>query len=478
METKGSKNMTDLEGLRDLYKSIPFARGPLKFLIDLYLKAYSKLLRDQDAVDPVKSFQVHLLLTVCLMTGVLMWSYSFVSYFYIKNDLIKYVSFFYVFVHHFSLVVYRRRGNIILATYCMLIAGGIFQTHFALQTGGFFSTTIIWLGILPLIAGILTNKTHTFLWSALVGTTIILVFIVDVGYGLFPNNMEESGRLVTQFLNAYGMIFLNGFFTLFLLQLARVNADSLRSRVLSKQNLLHVLAHDIANPISVVSNNVHFLSRYLIKKGFTDEKVEKRLEHCTTGIQNSIDIISSVRDIEAFEVGKKNLTLRPVDLRNCLFNVVKMLKCRIESKRIKITTEFLDTRKVLGIATVIEQQVFANVLTNAIKFSDQNSEIKVTISSFDDEFIRVSFRDYGVGIPPYILNNLFDPLSSTNRTGTGGEVGTGFGMPIAFKTMNILEGRILVESFEKEVRPDDHGTDFQLFFKYGTSQIVKQSIVV
>ena len=73
--------------------------------------------------------------------------------------------------------------------------------------------------------------------------------------------------------------------------------------------------------------------------------------------------------------------------------------------------------------------------------------------------------DDGIGIPDSILTKLFDDEAKTSRPGTGGEPGTGFGMPIVKSYMDIYEGNIEVLSKVKDNGQNDSGTTFNLLFK-------------
>ena len=96
-----------------------------------------------------------------------------------------------------------------------------------------------------------------------------------------------------------------------------------------------------------------------------------------------------------------------------------------------------------------------NILTNALKFSHPQSKILIRADRKEDG-LRLSVRDFGIGIPPDLLQDLFDITKATSRAGTGGESGTGFGMPLMKRFINSYGGRIEIHSREKT---EDHGTE-------------------
>ena len=108
--------------------------------------------------------------------------------------------------------------------------------------------------------------------------------------------------------------------------------------------------------------------------------------------------------------------------------------------------------------------VINNVVSNAIKFSRPKSEITVQSQALD-KFTVISVSDEGIGIPKAILDSLFAMNKSTSRPGTKGEKGTGFGMPLVKKYMELFGGDIIVDSKCQEDFPQDSGKTIKLKFK-------------
>jgi signal transduction histidine kinase len=108
-------------------------------------------------------------------------------------------------------------------------------------------------------------------------------------------------------------------------------------------------------------------------------------------------------------------------------------------------------------------------LSNAIKFSEPGTEIRVDIYA-EAESIKLVITDRGMGIPAEIIPYLFDRGKATSRPGTQGERGTGFGLPIVKAYMNRYGGSIEVHSVPKAEGVNDHGTTFTLVFVAAASE--------
>jgi signal transduction histidine kinase len=76
--------------------------------------------------------------------------------------------------------------------------------------------------------------------------------------------------------------------------------------------------------------------------------------------------------------------------------------------------------------------------------------------------VLVKFVDHGIGIPPSILSGLFDIGHNVSRPGTAGEKGTGYGMPLLRRFVEIYGGDVDVQSRDREVDPSDSGTIFTI----------------
>lgn len=431
-----------------------------QFLRHQYMQFFKWLVSSEHRGHSVMEFKVHMLLVVVFVTGILMWAYAFLAYAEINHPSIRYTGFLCAFVHLISPIVYKYTKSITAATYTMLIPGGLFQVHFALLTGGFYTTTIVWVGILPMIAGILTDRFHTILWGILAMLSIIVTFSLSM-MNMTGNYFTDSGRTIAQFQVTFGMILLNSAFTIFLLILATKYEEIQKKRKIAFQNLLRIMVHDIANPLTVIMNMTKALP--FVKGDPTQENYFQN-QIITQSVKMS-NIIESVRWMEGLESGKKVPKVQEVRLRQTVEAALKTLDPLLNNKKIIVQLEVADDLIVMGHPTVIENQVLGNIISNCIKFSPTGSVLKIKGEQTNAETACLTIADQGIGIPEAILENIFDPFYPTNRKGTNGEEGTGFGMPIALKSMEFFKGTIKIESKAIENYPTDHGTVFKLFFQ-------------
>lgn len=161
--------------------------------------------------------------------------------------------------------------------------------------------------------------------------------------------------------------------------------------------------------------------------------------------------------------GKVELNLKPVAIHDVVDHCNFILKDRLEKK--EVTINFID--KISGCVfaladkTSLANSVALNILTNALKFSHRGNQIKIE-AELQDDWIIMSITDYGPGIPENNVDKIFEIGSPTTTKGTGGEKGTGFGLPLAKYFMEAYGGKITVKSKHIDSHPTEHGTTFYL----------------
>lgn len=139
---------------------------------------------------------------------------------------------------------------------------------------------------------------------------------------------------------------------------------------------------------------------------------------------------------------------------------ILMVEPKAEAKNVTINVHYARTRDILCAAEslALTHQVLVNILSNAIKFSRLGGKVDIFIAR-NEASVDIMVRDYGVGIPPNIMEGLFNPSQPTTRAGTAGEKGTGFGMPLAKAYVDKFGGQLRVESQTPDISPDKHGTN-------------------
>ncbi len=233
--------------------------------------------------------------------------------------------------------------------------------------------------------------------------------------------------------------------------------DNLSTSNKAKRQFVHILCHDLKNPIGAASLAIEMC---MAKPDRSTKYLPKALDQ----LKNGIDVIDLVRTMEALDDGKVQLELSTINLNHALNASLETLEENIESKNIQVKKEVDPSLEVVAQEISLVNSVLNNILTNAIKFSPRGGVIEIS-GSEEDGFINLYFKDHGIGMPRKLLSKIFDANETTSRRGTDGEKGTGYGMPLVKKFIQNYGGEITVESTEEKEDPENHGTTIKIKFK-------------
>jgi signal transduction histidine kinase len=186
--------------------------------------------------------------------------------------------------------------------------------------------------------------------------------------------------------------------------------------------------------------------------------------------KNGIDIIEMVRNLRAIDEGKAQLFLGPVNLHKAVHTSVDMLKVRFDQKKVSVVCDVAEKVFVHADQTSLINSVINNLLTNALKFSHADSEVLIRAYSPDQETICLSVKDSGIGMPKETIDAIFDLEKSASRKGTQDEKGTGFGMPLMKKFLDIYGATVEIRSKCIDTYPEGHGTEFVITFDKAESK--------
>ncbi len=143
----------------------------------------------------------------------------------------------------------------------------------------------------------------------------------------------------------------------------------------------------------------------------------------------------------------------------------------LSKKGIRVVNTIDESIVVNAERVSLNNVVLSNLLSNAIKYSYPNS--KVELSAEETEFsVVVTIKDYGMGIPEFLLPQIFNPRKVTRRAGTLNEQGTGYGMGLVKKIMKVYGGAIDIESVAKSADNRKHFTSMILTFQKAKSSEV------
>lgn len=199
------------------------------------------------------------------------------------------------------------------------------------------------------------------------------------------------------------------------------------------------VAHEINNPIAIINEKAGLLKDLAsMTPDFTQkEKVLKLLD----SIHNSVERVSTITHRLLGFSRRMNAHMELIDLPSLLREVLSFLGKELSHRNISITFEISDHFPAVESDRGQLQQVFLNIINNAIAAIKEGGWIRFTLAEVEPSRVAVKICDNGSGISPEDLKHIFEPFFSTK-----GEFGTGLGLSITYDIIKKLGGDIQVES--------------------------------
>jgi signal transduction histidine kinase len=206
-----------------------------------------------------------------------------------------------------------------------------------------------------------------------------------------------------------------------------------------KDEFLATLSHELRTPLSAM---VGWL--WHLRSNITDERMrQKALDALERNTNLQVRLINDLLDVSRIGQGKVDLQIAPVDLASVVESALESVQTALEMKQISVSITTVPVT-VMGDSARL-QQIVVNLLTNAIKFSQQNGRVGVELTSNGDQAV-IRVTDTGIGIDAALLPHVFEQF----RQGEGGfarrHSGLGIGLAIVRRLVTMHGGTVEAES--------------------------------
>ncbi|MBF0461323.1 MAG: response regulator [Magnetococcales bacterium] len=214
----------------------------------------------------------------------------------------------------------------------------------------------------------------------------------------------------------------------------------------AKSQYLAYMSHEIRSPL----NGILGLVGLLAKRKSQDPKSLQFLELIEQSGQHLLAVVNDILDHSKIEANKVSLENIPFNLRELLAKTLDLFSLSAKEKRIKLGWRCTDAVPAIIFGDPNRlRQVLYNLVANAIKFTKKGRvDLEVGMAGCCEESLTVQFavRDTGIGIPPDVLNVLFQPFAQADASIARTFGGTGLGLSICASLVRLMGGEIQVES--------------------------------
>jgi CheY-like chemotaxis protein len=161
-----------------------------------------------------------------------------------------------------------------------------------------------------------------------------------------------------------------------------------------------------------------------------------------------LELINEILDLAQIESGRLALSLEPTSLAEVMLECQAMIEPQGQKRGLTMTFPRFDLPCFVDADRTRLKQVLINLLSNAIKYNQPNGTVAVAVdrASGAPEHTRVSVKDTGAGLPPDMLMQLFQPFNRLGQERNSTEEGTGIGLVMSKRLVELMGGEIGVES--------------------------------
>jgi len=219
--------------------------------------------------------------------------------------------------------------------------------------------------------------------------------------------------------------------------------DNLELRELNqmKDSFFKILGHDLRNPIGGLSS----LSKLLSQKfeGFTVDEQKEMIDLMSRSSNSALELLNNLLTWARAESGLMQVVPTRINVRDCIEDNLDLLKVLAREKSIHLLNQCSEEHAIRGDEEMINL-VFRNLLSNALKFTDEGGVVLVRATRIGDR-VEVRVKDSGVGMSEEEVQAVLEGGNFT-KPGTAREQGTGLGLKLVQEFIQLNDGELAVSS--------------------------------
>jgi signal transduction histidine kinase len=209
-----------------------------------------------------------------------------------------------------------------------------------------------------------------------------------------------------------------------------------------REDLVHTMVHDLRNPLTNIFGSLEFLGEEVGPKLSSD--YQQVLEIARTNAMHMVGMVAAILELNRLESGQMPLDQKPISLPTLIGNGVRTQLSLAKNKNIEMEIEVAKDLPLAWADGKLFERVLQNLLDNAIRFTPEDGLIQVTaaLESSKTDWLIVSIRDNGPGIPEDVQDRIFQKFTTARHQ----QSGTGLGLAFCKMVVESHGGRIWTEN--------------------------------
>ena len=216
-----------------------------------------------------------------------------------------------------------------------------------------------------------------------------------------------------------------------------------------KDEFLATVSHELRTPLNAILG----WSQMMQNGSFNSDSAARGMEVIFRNARSQAQLIDDLLDVSRIITGKMNLNPRPISLGSVIDSAVETMRPAIDAKTIDLQISLSETPSVIGDSDRLQQVVW-NLISNAVKFTPENGQIRVRLETIDSQ-ARIVVSDTGKGIGSNFLPHVFERFRQADGTTTRKYGGLGLGLAIVRHIVDLHGGTV-----EASSPGDGKGTTF------------------
>lgn len=222
----------------------------------------------------------------------------------------------------------------------------------------------------------------------------------------------------------------------------KIYLDEINAQKKLKDRFFAIISHDLRGPVNSFQGLGAILENYIRNKKYDE------LEAMIAEVGQATDQLSRLLD-NLLNWASSELSIIPynpikIEVAQMMDDLIQIFQSSSNVKNIALTSKIEPSISIWAdLNTTLT--IFRNIINNALKFTEENGSIEISAQT-DDEFVSISVKDTGIGVPESKLSELFKLSDHSSTFGTQGEKGVGLGLQLVNEFVKLNHGKVQVVS--------------------------------